>query len=141
LAAIALAPTAFPTGLNNGVFVSFFGRFPSIPGQDSLDPVLYYDFPTGQYRNFLSTNQGGDYSVFTSLLSNQSSLFAVDIGNIFSSAGLGNGTVYQITAAQSVPEPSNLLGIGIAIGASVYLKRNLKCKKGKTRFDRRSIDD
>ncbi|WP_310481461.1 PEP-CTERM sorting domain-containing protein [Chamaesiphon sp. VAR_48_metabat_403] len=134
--AIAPAPTTFPTGFNNGAFVAFFGRFNAAPGLDSLNPVLYYDAQTGQYQNFLSTNQGGDYGHFTSLLSTQNSLFAVDIassGFLFNSSGLGSGTIYQISAAQTVPEPSNLLGIGIAIGAGVYLKR-------KTKLARRSIE-
>ena len=128
LAAIALAPTAFPTGLNNGAFVGFFGRFAPVPGQDSLNPLLYYDFQTGQYLDFLSTNQGGNYGHFTSLLSNQNSLFAVDIGtgNFFSSASLGSGTIYQITSAQSVPEPFTIVGTLIGGAAALRIRKKLK---------------
>jgi glucose/arabinose dehydrogenase len=129
VASIAFAPTAFPTGLNNGVFLGFFGRFNYQPGDDLANPLVYYDLGTGQYSDFLSSKfPGGDFGHFTSLLSTQNSLFAVDIapgsGALFSAAGLGKGTIYQITpVAQQVPEPSTLLGTAMSLGFVVWLKR------------------
>jgi glucose/arabinose dehydrogenase len=132
-ASIAFAPTAFPNGLNNGLFVGFFGRFAYQPGDDRENALVYYDLETNSYLHLLSTNRGGTFGHFTSLLSNQNSLFAVDLatgsGSLFSAAGLGRGTVYQIQAvqaAEAVPEPATMLGTAIAVGLGAWLKRKTK---------------
>jgi glucose/arabinose dehydrogenase len=128
-ASIAFAPVDFPTGLNNGVFVGFFGRFLYGANDDRENALVYYDLATNSYLHFLSTNRGGDFGHFTSLLSTQDSLFAVDIGTgsgaLFSSAGLGRGTVYQIQSAQSVPEPFTIIGTLIGGTAAVRLRKKL----------------
>ncbi len=131
VASIAFAPKNFPTAFNNGAFLGFFGRFAYLPGDDRENPLVYYDLATGRYVHFLSSKYpGGDFGHFTNLLSTQDSLFAVDIGTgsgtLFSSAGLGKGAIYQITPAlqaQSVPEPSTILGMVLAIGCGSWLKR------------------
>jgi hypothetical protein len=130
-ASIAFAPGGFPNGLNNGVFVGFFGRFGYQPGDDLENPLVYYDLATNSYFHFLSSNRtDGNFGHFTSLLSTQNSLFAVDIGtgsgSLFSSAGLGLGKIYQIQTAQAVPEPSSILGTAVAVGLGVWLKRKVK---------------
>ena len=132
LASIAFAPQSFPTGTNNGIFLGFFGRFNYQPGDDQKNPLVYYDSTTGRYFDFLSTSRpGGDFGRFTSLLSTQNSLYAVDIGAgsgaLFSSAGLGRGAIYQIQSVL-VPEPSTILGTLLTFGSGVWLKRKTKQK-------------
>ena len=135
VASIAFAPRNFPAGTNNGAFLGFFGRFAFQPSDDRENPLVYYDLATGQYFHFLSSKYpGGDFGRFTNLLSTPDSLFAVDIGagsgSLFSAAGLGKGVIYQITAsalpAQSVPEPSTLLGTLVTLGGGIWLKRKAK---------------
>ncbi len=135
VASISFAPKNFPTGTNNGAFVGFFGRFGYQSGDDRENPLVYYDLDTGRYFHFLSSKYpGGDFGHFTNLLSTQDTLFTVDIaagsGSLFSSAGLGKGAIYQITSsslpAQSVPEPSTLLGTLVTLGCGIWLKRTVK---------------
>jgi glucose/arabinose dehydrogenase len=137
IASIAFAPTNFPVGTNNGAFLGFFGRFAFQPTDDRENPLVYYDLTTGRYFHFLSSKYPGgeDFGRLTNLLSTPDSLFAVDIGtgsgSLFSSAGLGRGAIYQISAAsslpaQSVPEPSTLLGTLVTLGGGIWLKRKAK---------------
>jgi glucose/arabinose dehydrogenase len=129
VASIALAPTAFPNGLNDGVFLGFFGRFLYGANDDRENALVYYDSATNSYLHLLSANRGGDFGHFTSLLSTSDSLFAVDIGTgsgaLFSGAGLGRGTVYQIQSAQPVPEPFTIIGTLIGGTAAVRFRKKL----------------
>jgi hypothetical protein len=134
VASIAFAPTAFPAGLNNGLFLGFFGRFTYQPGDDLKNPLVYYDAVTKQYSHLLSTNRaGGNFGHLGSLLATQDSLFATDFGAgsglLFFSPGSGLGKVYQlqaVEAAQAVPEPATMLGTAIALGLGAWLKRKAK---------------
>jgi glucose/arabinose dehydrogenase len=134
VASIAIAPTGFPAGLNNGLFLGFFGRLAYEPGDDLKNPLVYYDSVTKQYSHFLSTNRsGGNFGHFGGLLATENSLFATDIGAgsrlLFESPGLGLGKVYQIQAvqvAQAVPEPATMLGTAIAVGLGAWLKRKTR---------------
>lgn len=134
VATIAFAPTAFPAGLNNGLFLGFFGRFTYQPGDDLKNPLVYYDSVTKQYSHLLSTNRsGGNFGHFGSLLATENSLFATDIGAgsglLFFRPGSGLGKVYQIQAiqaAEAVPEPATMLGTAIAVGLGAWLKRKTK---------------
>jgi hypothetical protein len=123
VASIALAPTAFPNGLNNGVFLSFFGGANGGSSNDLENPLVYYDLATNSYLHLLSSNRGGDFADFISLLSTQNSLFAVDFGS-----GLGSGTIYQIQSAQAVPEPFTI--VGTLIGGTAALRMRKKLKDG-----------
>jgi glucose/arabinose dehydrogenase len=134
LASIASAPTAFPAGLNDGLFLGFFGRFVYEPDDDIKNPLVYYDSVTKQYSHFLSINRpGGTFGHLASLLATENSLFATDIGAgsrlLFDSPGSGLGKVYQLQAlqtAQAVPEPSTMLGTALALGCGAWLKRKVK---------------
>lgn len=97
-AGLAFSPNAFPNAIRNGVFVSFFGRGGSTGGLDNEEnPILYYDFGSGLYYEFISNNEPGVYFP-VGLYSSQDSLFIAD---------LGLGSVYQISSA--VPEPRTAL--------------------------------
>jgi glucose/arabinose dehydrogenase len=136
VATLAFAPTAFPDGLNDGLFIGFFGRFVYQPGDDLKNPLVYYDLKTNSYSHFLSTNRpGGSFGHFSSLLSTPDSLFATDIGAgsglLFFSPGSGLGKVYQIQAtqtAQAVPEPFTI--VGTLIGGTAALRMRKKLKDG-----------
>lgn len=132
LASLAFAPTTFPNGANNGLLAGFFGRFAYSPTDDRENALVYYDLDTNSYFHLLSANRGGTFGRFTSLLSTETSLFAVDIGpgsgSLFGPPR-GGGSIYQLQAAltaQAVPEPSTMLGTALAIGCGAWLKRKVK---------------
>jgi hypothetical protein len=111
---LAFSPPGFPGQLSNGVFLSFNGRFGSGDGLDNEEnPVLYYDFTTGQYYEFISNSEPGVY-LPTGLWASGDSLFMADL------YGQG-GAVYQITAIQQTPEPSGwlMLAVGLLVAGRV----------------------
>jgi len=119
---LAFAPPAFPNGLNNGIFVGFFGSF-APPNQEN--PVLYYDLATGKYFPFIDSNQTGvGYPI--GLLSTNDSLFVSDFAsdsNLF--VGQGDGVIYQI---QAVPVPFDfevpiIAWLGLGVGYWIFRKR------------------
>jgi len=102
---IAIAPSSFPTGLNNGVFIGFHGRFGLFGVANEENPLVYYDLGTGQYFDFLSN----DLTMIghpDGLLATADSLFVSDLtgpGTEFTSTP--DGRIYQI---QVVPEAGTL---------------------------------
>src|SRR5262249_31599076 len=88
-AQLVLAPTSFPAGFNNGVFIGFSGT----NAQDK-NPVIYYDFGTGQYTHFIEETTMGHP---IGLLADSNSLFISD---------WGTGNVFEIVA--QTPEPASV---------------------------------
>ncbi len=120
---LAFAPSAFPNGLNNGVFVGFFGSF-SPPNLEN--PVLYYDLTTGKYFQFIDGGQNGvGYPI--GLLSTNDSLFVSDFASdsdLF--VGQGDGIIYQI---QAVPVPFDFevpIIAWLGLGAGYWILRKRK---------------
>jgi glucose/arabinose dehydrogenase len=102
-AQIAFAPSSFPTGFNNGLFIGFAGDLQA--GPTLYDPVLYYSFGTGTFVDFIAE---GTLGRPIGLMSTSDSLFISDFTT---------GTVYQLTSA--VPEPGagalTLLALGLGV--------------------------
>ncbi len=95
---VALAPSDFPDGFNDGVFVGFTGD----GGEDNNGGMAYYDFATGIYTQFIEST---DVDNIIGLSSTDSALF-------FTDAGTGN--VYELTAASASPEPGTGLAAALA---------------------------
>ena len=102
---LAFAPSAFPDGLDNGVFIGFHGE----GGQAGLDnaenPVVYVDLATGEYFHFIE-NTEPTIGFPDSLLSTFDALFIADLSSNGSlgSSGVGAGVIYMI---QSIAVPGN----------------------------------
>lgn len=100
---VALAPSTFPAGFNDGIFIGFTGD----GGQNDNGGMAYYSFATGQYGQFIeSTNVDN----LIGLSSTASALYFTDAGT---------GTVYEITSAS--PEPGT--GLPAALGLAFALWR------------------
>ncbi len=121
-AGLALAPSGFPIGLNNGVFVGFFGSF-SPPNNEN--PILYYDLASGKFFQFIDAGREGiGYPI--GLLSTDDSLFISDLSstsNLFTDQG--NGVIYQVQSTVPVPFEFEV-PVLVWVGLGVYwiLKKN-----------------
>jgi len=93
---IIFAPPAFPSYVNNGVFIGFHGQFNNPPSTNEENPLVFWDQGTGQYFHFIESFQLGHGD---QLLSTEDSLFIADMsadGNLNTNGGAG--VVYQIAA-------------------------------------------
>ena len=117
----ALSPSAFPAGLNHGVFVGFHGLFNQGGIANDENPLVFADPTTGHYFDFIS-NDLANIGHLDEITSTRDSLFIADIsstGQLFGPAGLGAGTIYQIKAiAPPVAAPSGLSRAAVAPVAS-----------------------
>ena len=109
---IAFAPSSFPTGYNNGVFIVFSGKG-SIGPSNEENATGYYDFGTGTYIHFTENSQLG-VGALIGALSTPNALYITDAST---------GTVYQFTSA--VPEPASLVLCAAALLLGVVRKRTL----------------
>lgn len=124
---IAFAPASFPTGLNNGVFVGFHGKFGLFGVANEENPLVYYDLGTGQYFDFLS-NDLTMIGHLDGLLATGDSLFVADLtgpGSEFTSTP--DGRIYQI---QVVPE-AGTLGLLLAGLAGLVARRGRRRAGGE----------
>ena len=96
---IAFAPPMFPPGLNNGIFVGFFGQFQP-PAQNEENPVVFYDLATGEYFHFIEAFQLGHANAFTT---SDDSLFIADMSSTGDLFTAGTGVIYQIKRDTSPP--------------------------------------
>jgi hypothetical protein len=106
---IAFAPSNFPTGYNNGIFIVFSGKAAIGPANEE-NATVYYDFGTGQYIHFTENSLPG-VGELVGALSTPNALFITD-GD--------TGTVYEIASA--VPEPATL-GLCGAVLALAWIGR------------------
>lgn len=121
---IAFAPSAFPAGLNSGIFVTFHGT-PDAGTANQQNPLVYYDPATNQYFHFIQGGQDG-LGHLDGILSTNDSLFLSDIqsqGSMITVNGTGLGAIYELTA---VPEPASLSIL--AISACVFIPRRNRTK-------------
>jgi hypothetical protein len=101
-AEMAFAPTNFPTGLNNGIFIGFDGQF-SLTGIGNVNnPVLYYSFDTNTYTRFIDSGQAG-IGHLIGLASTADALYISDFATGDGFPG-GAGVVYELQS--TVPEPA-----------------------------------
>lgn len=110
---MALAPGLFPGGLNNGLFIAFYGTWEQGGANNTTGPLLYYDFSTGQYRPFITSGQAG-IGHLSSLVANGNTLYIGDMSATGAiRQGRSNGVIYQIQAVTATPEPGTMIaGVG-----------------------------
>ncbi|MBX2818795.1 MAG: T9SS type A sorting domain-containing protein [Rhodothermaceae bacterium] len=98
---IALAPSSFPAGLNNGVFVTFHGKFFLGGIENEENPLVYVDLETFEYFHIIS-NELPDVGHLDGLLATEDALYISDISP---QGGFGNGTantgvIYRVAPVQ-----------------------------------------
>ena len=102
---IAFAPSNFPDGLNNGLFIGFHGQFnkvgPPIPATgagNEENPVVFYDLATGAYWHFIGTNEPF-IGHLDGMLSTSDALFMSDMADgSLNSAPTNTGAIYKVMA-------------------------------------------
>jgi glucose/arabinose dehydrogenase len=97
-AGIAFAPPTFPTGLNDGIFLGFHGKFNLGGTANEENPFVYYDLQAGTYFHFIG-NDEPRIGHLNGVFATSDSLYITDMsstGNILSASGLGQGVVYQV---------------------------------------------
>jgi hypothetical protein len=97
-ASIAVAPAAFPDGLNDGVFVGFHGQWDDAGLANEENPLLYADPETGETFPFIA-NDAPTVGHIDSLLATRDALYAADLcggpgGSLAGSEPCG--TIYEI---------------------------------------------
>jgi glucose/arabinose dehydrogenase len=100
---IAFAPLAFPDPLNNGVFVTFHGKFGAGGVDNEENPLVFVDLNTTNYFHFIRPRLPG-IGHLDGLLGVSDSLFISDLcTNGSLSAGAGKGVIYQVKALVGPP--------------------------------------
>jgi glucose/arabinose dehydrogenase len=117
---IAFAPSGFPNGLNNGVFVGFHGKFNLTGINNEENAVVYYDLGTDTYYHFIAPRQAG-IGHLDGLLATSNSLFLSDLTTgSFAAAPYNLGSVYQVAF---IPEPSAITACIAAIALMVRRRK------------------
>lgn len=119
---VALAPGTFPSGFNNGVFVGFHGAFASSGSANTQNPVLFYDFGTQTYYDFISAGLNG-VGHLDGLLATPSALFVMDFNSGDGFVG-GQGVIYEISAA--TPEPATWV---LTLSALAIVLKRLRTRR------------
>lgn len=100
---IAFAPPSFPEPLNNGIFVTFHGKFGSGGVDNEENPLVFVDLNTTNYFHFIRPRLPG-VGHLDGLLRMSDSLFISDLcTNGSLSAGAGKGVIYQVKALVGPP--------------------------------------
>jgi glucose/arabinose dehydrogenase len=100
---IAFAPPTFPEPLNNGVFVTFHGKFGSGGLDNEENALVFVDLNTTNYFHFIRPRLPG-VGHLDGLLRRSDSLFISDLcTNGSLSAGAGKGVIYQVKALVGPP--------------------------------------
>jgi hypothetical protein len=100
---VAIAPPAFPAGLNQGVFVGFHGKFGGGGIANEENPLVYADPVSGKYFHFIG-NDEPDIGHLDGLLTTTDSLYAADLtSNGSLGSGGGKGVIYQIRSLAPAP--------------------------------------
>ena len=95
---IAFAPPAFPEPLNNGVFVTFHGKFGSGGTNNEENPLVFVDLNTTNYFHFIPPQLPG-VGHLDGLLRVTDSLFISDMATNGALGGAaGKGVIYQVKA-------------------------------------------
>lgn len=108
---LAFAPQQFPQGVNNGVFVGFYGDGTLAGPANQENAVVYYDFGRDEYLHFIGVNQPG-MGHPDGLLATADSLFIADLSSTGQLTSAGTGVIYQVTALPPpIPGDANRDGI------------------------------
>lgn len=100
---IAFAPPAFPEPLNNGVFVTFHGKFGQGGTNNEENPLVFVDLNTTNYFHFIRPRLPG-VGHLDGLLRTTDSLFISDMSTNGSlSMAAGKGMIYQVKALVGPP--------------------------------------
>ena len=124
IAEISLAPTTFPSPLQNGYFVGFHGIWEEVGTANTANPVYFVDRASGAYFPLLESAQAG-LSKPDGLLGVEEGLFVLDM---FTQRDFvpGTGAVYLITFVPSVsevPEPATLALLAAGLFAATFSGR------------------
>jgi len=93
---IAVAPAAFPAGLNDGVFVGFHGQWDETGLDNEENPLLYVDLETGEVVPFVANDEPA-VGHLDGLLATDEALFAADLTGTGSLASTRpTGVIYRI---------------------------------------------
>ena len=110
---IVFAPPRFPAGLNNGIFVSFHGKFNAAGLANEENPLVYVNLTTTNYFHFIG-NDEPNIGHLDGLLATEDSLFVADLtSNGSLSTGSGRGVIYQIKSL--VLPPIQLRWVGAQV--------------------------
>src|SRR5207302_4888714 len=77
---VTFAPAGNPAGLNDGIFIGFFGLWNGGTANDE-NPVAYVDLHTRTYFDFIAPSQAG-VGHLDGLLATQSALFVADMSTV-----------------------------------------------------------
>jgi len=100
---IEFSPPGFPPGLNDGVFVTFHGKFSSGGLNNEENPLVFVSLKQTNYFHVIPPRQPG-IGHLDGLLAAGDSLFVSDMSTNGSlSTGVGRGVVYQIKALVGPP--------------------------------------
>ncbi len=100
---IAFSPPAFPPGLNDGVFVTFHGKFSAGGANNEENPLVFVNLQTTNYFHVIPPRQPG-IGHLDGLLSTADSLYISDLSTNGSlSTGAGRGVIYQVKALIGPP--------------------------------------
>lgn len=106
---IAFAPSSFPAGLNDGMFITFDGNGDAGTTNDQ-NPLIYYDPTTNQYFHFIEGGQDG-MGHLDGIISTGNAIFLSELdsaGSLFEPSDGGGGAIYELVA---VPEPGIFLSV------------------------------
>lgn len=96
---IAIAPPAFPPGLNEGLIVGFHGQWDDVGLANEENPVVYVDPQTGHYVHLVA-NDDPLVGHLDSLLATADALYLADLTGTGSLVGTEpGGVIYRIALA------------------------------------------
>lgn len=108
---IAFAPTAFPSGWNNGIFTGFSGK-PGLGPTNDENAIAFYNFSNGNISHFVESGLPGVGNLL-GLLATTNSLYIAD---------WGAGSIYQVSV-EEVPEPRYTLLLSV-LSVAIALRRS-----------------
>ena len=112
---IAFSPPGFPAELNDGIFVTFHGKFSQGGTSNEENPLVFVRLGTTNYFHITKAKLPG-VGHLDGLLPAADSLFVSDIATNGSLAmGAGKGVIYQITALVGPPVRAQWVGTEIEL--------------------------
>ncbi len=102
-ASLALAPSSFPSAFNEGAFIGFYGRGGTTGLENEENPVLFYDFETQSYSQFISNDEPG-IGHPTTIAVTENVLYVADLSATGSLGprGRGEGVIYKFSTVPDI---------------------------------------
>jgi len=95
-AGIAVAPSSFPDGLNDGVFVGIHGQWDDVGLENEENPLLYVDLDSGEFVHVVGNGEAA-VGHLDGLLATEDALYAADLSGVGSLSGAEpGGAIYRI---------------------------------------------